>query len=58
MSWEVRIQYANGNEKVLHTCKNRETAISYVDAIYSQGYPLHLAYFVHPVLETQTSEPA
>ncbi|MBD1932210.1 family 2 glycosyl transferase [Funiculus sociatus] len=46
--WEVRIQYANGNEKILRACTNRETALRYVDAIYSQGYPMHVAYLVRP----------
>lgn len=46
MIWQLRIQYANGTEKVLHSFKNRETALRYVDRIYSYGYPLHFAYVV------------
>ena len=52
MIWEVRIQYSNGKERVLRACKNRETALRYVDAIYSQGYPMHLAFIVCPVAES------
>lgn len=51
MIWEVRIQYSNGKERVLRACKNRETALLYVDAMYSQGYPMHLAFIVCPVTE-------
>lgn len=58
MFWELRIQYANGNEKVLRTCKNRETALRYIDAIYSQGYPMHVAFLVRPVLDGQALQPA
>jgi hypothetical protein len=53
MTWEVRVQYANGKERVLRICKNREIALRYVDAIYSQGYPMHIAYIVCPVPETE-----
>ncbi len=45
-NWEVRICYANGSERVLRAYGNKETALRYVDALYSQGYPLHLAYRV------------
>ncbi|MEC4986549.1 MAG: family 2 glycosyl transferase [Oscillatoria sp. PMC 1068.18] len=48
MLWEVRIKYANGSQQVLRTCKNQETALRCVDAIYARGYPLHLAYFACP----------
>lgn len=46
MIWQLRIQYANGTEKVLRSFKNRETALRCVDRIYSYGYPLHIAYVV------------
>ncbi len=49
MLWEVRVQYANGRERVLRTYKSQETALRYIDAIYSQGYPLHLAFVAHPI---------
>lgn len=44
--WQLCIQYANGTERVLQSYKNRENALRRVDAIYSQGYPLHIAYLV------------
>lgn len=58
MIWEVRIQYANGNEKVLRTCKNREAAFRYIDEIYSKGYPLHVAYTVNPATDFITIQSA
>jgi hypothetical protein len=48
MIWDVCVQYANGTKRVIRSYKNRETALKCVDAIYSQGYPLHLAYVVRP----------
>lgn len=54
MFWEVCIRYANGNEKVIRSYKNRETALKCVDAIYNaQGYPLHLAYIVRASAQRQ-----
>lgn len=58
MTWEVRIQYANGKESTLRACKNRETALRYVDVMYSHGYPMHLAYVVCPVPERSAFQPA
>ena len=49
MTWEVRVQYANGKEEVLRVYKSREIALKYVDLMYSQGYPMHLAFIVCPV---------
>jgi len=46
MIWQLCIQYANGRERVLRTYKNREAALKCVDAIYTYGYPLHVAYVV------------
>lgn len=47
MIWQLCIQYANGNERVLRSFKNRETATRWVDALYHvNGYPLHYAYVV------------
>ncbi|HEY9621945.1 MAG TPA: hypothetical protein V6C78_16430 [Crinalium sp.] len=46
MVWQLCIQYANGTERVLRSYKNREAALKCVDALYSQGYPLHFAYIV------------
>jgi hypothetical protein len=48
MMWQLRIQYANGTERVLRSFQNRETALRWVDRIYSYGYPLHFAYIVRP----------
>lgn len=49
MDWQVRILYANGNQEVLRSFNQRETAIRCVDAIYAAwGYPMHLAYVVRP----------
>jgi hypothetical protein len=52
MDWQVCIQYPNGKERALRSYKNREVALKHIDAIYSQGYPMHVAYIVRP------SEPA
>lgn len=49
MVWQLRIQYANGTERVLQSFKCRETALRYVDRIYTHGYPLHFAYVVRSV---------
>ncbi len=47
MIWQLCIQYANGNERVLRSFKNRDIALRCVDALYStNGYPLHFAYVV------------
>jgi len=46
MIWQLCIQYANGTERVLRSYRHRETAVRSIDAIYSQGYPLHIAYIV------------
>ncbi len=46
MVWQVCIRYPNGEERALRTCKDREVALKYIDKIYSQGYPLHVAYVV------------
>lgn len=48
MIWEVCIRYPNGQERALRSYKNRETALKYIDAIYSEGYPMHVAYVVRP----------
>ncbi|EKQ67191.1 hypothetical protein OsccyDRAFT_5018 [Leptolyngbyaceae cyanobacterium JSC-12] len=49
MTWQICIRYPNGQEKTICTCKNRETALKRIDAIYSQGYPMHVAYVVRPI---------
>ncbi|MGF1498822.1 MAG: family 2 glycosyl transferase [Elainellaceae cyanobacterium] len=49
MVWQLRVRYANGTEQVLRSYTNRETALLNVDALYSQGYPLHIAYIVRGV---------
>jgi hypothetical protein len=46
MIWQLCIQYANGRERVLRSYRSRETALNCIDAIYAQGYPLHIAYVV------------
>jgi hypothetical protein len=38
MNWQVCIRYPNG----------QENALKRIDAIYSQGYPMHVAYVVRP----------
>ena len=48
MIWQVCIQYANGYERVLRSYKDREIALRYIDALYADGYPLHLAYIARP----------
>ncbi|UBF25916.1 family 2 glycosyl transferase [Kovacikia minuta CCNUW1] len=48
MDWQVCIQYPNGKQRAIRSCKNRETALKYVDAIYTLGYPMHVAYIVRP----------
>lgn len=46
MIWQICIRYPNGQERALRCCKNREVALKYIDAIYSHGYPMHVAYIV------------
>jgi hypothetical protein len=46
MTWQLCIQYSNGTERVLRCYRHRDTAVRCIDAIYSQGYPLHIAYVV------------
>jgi hypothetical protein len=48
MSWQVCIQFPNGKERALRSCHDREVALRYIDAIYAQGYPMHVAYIVRP----------
>ncbi|MEB3359322.1 MAG: hypothetical protein VKK04_21530 [Synechococcales bacterium] len=54
MVWQLRVRYADGTEQVLRSYANRETALLNVDSIYSQGYPLHLAYIVRGI-ETEVA---
>jgi hypothetical protein len=49
MAWELCIQYSNGQSRTLHIYRNREAALRKIDAIYSEGYPMHVAYVVRPV---------
>lgn len=51
MLWEVCIRYPNGQERALRSYKDREVALKRIDAIYSEGYPLHVAYIVRPAQE-------
>ncbi len=48
MIWEVCIRYPNGKERALRSYKNREVALKHIDAIYADGYPMHVAYIVRP----------
>lgn len=48
MNWQVCIRYPNGQEKAICSFQNRENALKRIDAIYSQGYPMHVAYVVRP----------
>lgn len=54
MMWQLCIRYPDGREKALKSYRNREVALRQVDAIYSDGYPMHVAYVVRP---SQTTEP-
>lgn len=49
MTWQICIRYPNGQEKAICAYKNREIALKRIDAIYSQGYPMHVAYVVRPI---------
>jgi hypothetical protein len=49
MNWQICIRYPNGQEKPICAYRNRENALKRVDAIYSQGYPMHVAYVVRPI---------
>lgn len=49
MAWQICIRYPNGQEKPICSYQNRENALKRVDAIYSQGYPMHVAYIVRPI---------
>jgi hypothetical protein len=46
MTLQLCIQYPNGAERVLKRYLHRDTAVRCIDAIYSQGYPLHIAYVI------------
>lgn len=46
--WELCIRYPNGQERALRSYKDREVALKRIDAIYSEGYPMHVAYVVRP----------
>ena len=46
MIWQICIRYPNGQERVIRSCHDREVALRYIDAIYSHGYPMHVAYVV------------
>ncbi|MBP0012282.1 MAG: family 2 glycosyl transferase [Roseofilum sp. SBFL] len=49
MTWDVCLEYANGNQTLLKTYRHRETALKLIDLIYSTyGYPMHVAYIVRP----------
>jgi hypothetical protein len=48
MNWQVCIRYPNGQEKAICSFQNREHALKRIDAIYSEGYPMHVAYVVRP----------
>lgn len=48
MSWQICIRYPNGQEKAICSYSSREVALKRIDAIYSQGYPMHVAYVVRP----------
>ena len=48
MFWELCIKYADGKESVLKVFKDLEAALNGVDRLYSEGYPMHVAYFVRP----------
>ena len=54
MSWQICIRYPNGQEKAICSYANREVALKRVDAIYSQGYPMHVAYVVRPIADAQS----
>lgn len=47
--WQICIRYPNGQEKPICVCKNRELALKKIDAIYAQGYPMHVAYVVRAI---------
>jgi len=49
MTWDVCLEYANGNHTILKTYRHRETALKHIDFIYAKyGYPMHVAYRVRP----------
>ncbi|HIK19313.1 MAG TPA: family 2 glycosyl transferase [Leptolyngbyaceae cyanobacterium M33_DOE_097] len=58
MTWQLCIQYPDGQRRSLRLYNNRERALRQVDAIYAQGYPLHVAYLVCPLLEDECDTPA
>ena len=55
MFWELCIRYPNGQERALRAYKDREVALKRIDAIYANGYPMHVAYIVRPALEVAFS---
>ncbi|MBW4582882.1 MAG: family 2 glycosyl transferase [Tildeniella nuda ZEHNDER 1965/U140] len=55
MFWELCIRYPNGQERALRSYRNREVALKRIDAIYLDGYPMHVAYIVRPAQEVAFS---
>jgi hypothetical protein len=55
MNWQVCIRYPNGREKAICSFQSRENALKRIDAIYSQGYPMHVAYIVRPAQAIEAS---
>jgi hypothetical protein len=54
MIWQLCVQYANGTEHVLRSYETREAALRSIDLLYSQGYPLHIAYVVRHATVTSS----
>ncbi|HEY9895061.1 MAG TPA: family 2 glycosyl transferase [Candidatus Sericytochromatia bacterium] len=54
--WELCIRYPNGQERALRSYHDREVALKRIDAIYSEGYPMHVAYIVRPAQENAFSD--
>lgn len=55
MAWEICIRYSDGHEQALRVYQNREVALKQIDAIYSQGYPMHIAYVVRPARSAESA---
>jgi hypothetical protein len=53
--WELCIRYPNGQERVLRSYRDREVALKRIDTIYSDGYPMHVAYIVRPAQKVACS---
>lgn len=52
MIWQLCIQYPDGKKRAIRTYRSREIALRQIDHLYAFGYPLHIAFVIRPLHET------